>query len=58
MPLYKVQREYSTWEEITIEADSKEEAEEKAEDEDVWEYSIDIDSYNYTGNTWVGEADA
>jgi hypothetical protein len=54
MPLYKVQREYTNWEEITIEADSKEEALALAED-DPWEYATDVDSYNYTGEMWVGE---
>jgi hypothetical protein len=58
MPLYKVQREYINWEEITIEADSKEEALSKAEDDEVvWEYSSDVSTYYYTGEMWVGEAD-
>jgi hypothetical protein len=57
MPTYKVQREYTNWEEITVEAESEEEALEKAEEEDVWEYAYDVNSYNYTGETWVGEAD-
>jgi hypothetical protein len=55
MPLYKVQREYTNWEQITIEADSKEEALSKAEDHD-WEYATDVDySHNYTGEMFVGE---
>jgi hypothetical protein len=56
MTLYKVQREYTNWEEITVEADSEEEALALAEDdEDLWEYAIDVNSYNYTGETWVGQ---
>jgi hypothetical protein len=54
MPLFDVQRKYTNWEEITIEADSKEEALSKAEDHD-WEYATDVDSYNYTGEIRVGE---
>ena len=58
MPLYKVQREYINWEEITIEADSKEEALSKAEDDEVvWENSSDVSTYYFTGEMWVGEAD-
>jgi hypothetical protein len=57
MPEFKVQREYTNWEETNIEADSKEHALELAEDEDVWEMAYDVNSYNYTGETWVGEAD-
>ena len=58
MPLYKIQREYTNWEEITVEADSEEEASEKAEDDTAWDYAYDVNSYNYTGETWVGLADA
>jgi hypothetical protein len=57
MPLYKVQREYINWEEITIEADSEEQALELAEDETSWDYSHDATTYNYTGETWIGLAD-
>ena len=57
MPEYIVQREYSNWEQITIEADSKEHALEIAEDDDVWDMAYDVNSYNYTGEYWVGEAD-
>jgi hypothetical protein len=58
MPEFKVQREYTNWEETTVEADSKEEALALAEDdEDLWEYAYDASTYNYTGLTWVGEAD-
>lgn len=57
MPTYKVQREYTNWEEISIEADSEEHALELAEEEDVWEYAYDVNSYNYTGETWVGDSD-
>ena len=58
MPYYRVQREYTTWEEIKVEADSKEEALELVEDdEDAWAYASDVSSYNYTGETWVGEED-
>ena len=57
MPTFRVQREYTNWEEITIEADSQEEALEKAEEEEVWEYAVDVNSYNYTGETWVGDSD-
>jgi hypothetical protein len=55
---FKVQREYTNWEEITVEADSKEQALELAEDDDsLWDYAKDVSTYNYTGETWVGEAD-
>lgn len=58
MPFYKVQREYTNWEEITVEADSPEQAEEIAMDDEVlWEYAHDVSTYNYTGETWVGEED-
>jgi hypothetical protein len=55
MPYYKVQREYTNWEEITVEADSKEDALDIADDENTWEFAYDVNSYNYTGETWVGE---
>jgi hypothetical protein len=56
MPEFKVQREYTSWEQITVEADSAEEALALAEeDEDLWEYAYDVSTYNYTGETWVGE---
>ena len=55
---FKVQREYTNWEEITVEADTQEEALDLAQDdEDLWEYAIDASSYNYTGEYWVGEED-
>ncbi len=58
MPEYKVQREYSNWEQITVEAESQEEALDLAEsNEELWEYAIDVNSYNYTGEMWVGEED-
>jgi hypothetical protein len=58
MPEFRVQREYTNWEEIVVEAESPEEALAKAEDEEeLWEYAYDVNSYNYTGETWVGEAD-
>lgn len=56
MAIYKVQREYTNWEEITVEAESEEEALALAEDdEDLWGYAYDVNSYNYTGETWVGK---
>jgi hypothetical protein len=56
MPLYKVQREYTNWEEITVEAESEEEAlSQTEEDESLWDYAHDVNSYNYTGETWVGK---
>jgi hypothetical protein len=56
MSLYKVQREYTNWEEITVEAESEEEALSQAEDdESLWDDAHDVNSYNYTGETWVGE---
>jgi hypothetical protein len=56
MALFRVQREYTNWEEITVEAESAEEALEQAEDdESLWGYAYDVNSYNYTGETWVGE---
>jgi hypothetical protein len=55
MPLFKVQREYTNWEEITVEAESEQEALDQAEeDESVWDMAYDVNSYNYTGETWVG----
>jgi hypothetical protein len=58
MPLFRVQREYTNWEEITVLADSSEEALEMAEDDEtLWNYSTDASTYNYTGETWVGDAD-
>lgn len=57
MPIFRVQKEYTNWEEVKIEADSKEQALEIAEDE--WDEfdPITVDSFNYTGDVWVGEAD-
>ncbi len=56
MPIYKVQREYTNWEEITVLADSEEEALAQTEDdESLWDYAYDVNSYNYTGETWVGK---
>ena len=56
VPLYKVQREYTNWEEITVEAESEEEAlSQTEEDESLWDYAVDVNSYNYTGETWVGK---
>jgi hypothetical protein len=56
MSIYKVQREYTNWEEIIVEAESEEDALAQAEDdESLWEYAYDVNSYNYTGETWVGE---
>jgi hypothetical protein len=56
MSLYKVQREYTNWEEITVEAESEEEALSQTEDdESLWDYAVDVNSYNYTGETWVGK---
>jgi hypothetical protein len=58
MPLYKVQREYTNWEEITVEAESEQEALDMTEeDESLWDYAYDVDSYNHTGLTWIGLAD-
>jgi hypothetical protein len=55
---FKVQREYTNWEEITVEADTQEEALDLAEDdEDLWGYARDVNTYNYTGEYWVGEYD-
>jgi hypothetical protein len=56
MPVYKVQREYTNWEEIIVLADSEEEALAQTEDdESLWDMAYDVNSYNYTGETWVGE---
>jgi hypothetical protein len=57
MPLYKVQREYVNWEEITIEAESEAEALEVLDDETLWEYAYDVNTYNYTGEVYIGDAD-
>ena len=54
MPLFKIQREYTNWEEITVEADSEEHALELADEEDTWDMAYDVNSYNYTGEVWVG----
>jgi hypothetical protein len=55
---FKVQREYTNWEEITVEADTQEEALDLAEDDDsLWDYAKDVSTYNYTGEYWVGEDD-
>jgi hypothetical protein len=57
MPEFKVQREYTNWDEIIVVADSKEEALRIAE-EDWEEYNYTtVNSYNYTDEFWVGEAD-
>jgi hypothetical protein len=54
MPEFRVQREYTNWEEIKVEAKTREKALEKAQDdEDLWEYAIDVNSYNYTGEYWA-----
>jgi hypothetical protein len=56
MPEFKVQREYTNWEEITVEADTEEQALEIAEDdESLWDYATNASSYNYTGEFWVGQ---
>lgn len=57
MPIFRVQKEYTNWEEVKIEADSKEEALEIVEDQ--WDEfdPITVDSFNYTGEVWIGEAD-
>jgi hypothetical protein len=58
MPEFKVAREYTNWEEITVEAETKEKALELAQDnEDLWDYADDVSTYNYTGEYLVGEAD-
>ena len=55
MPEFKVQREYTNWEEITVEAETEEEALALAEDdESLWDYATNASTYNYTGETWVG----
>jgi hypothetical protein len=57
LPTFRVQREYTNWEEITVEADSEEEALELAQEEEAWEYASDATTYNYTGEYWVGDED-
>ena len=58
LPIYKVQREYTNWEEITVEAESEEQAlEVMEEDESLWDMAYDVNSYNYTGETWIGPYD-
>jgi hypothetical protein len=54
MPLYKIQREYTNWEEVSVEADSEEHALELADEEETWDMAYDVNSYNYTGEVWVG----
>lgn len=54
MPLFRVQREFVGWEEVVIEADTESEALNNALDD--WE-ELDpyvVDSYNYTGENWIG----
>lgn len=55
MPVYRIQREYTAWEEAEVEADTVEEALEKAEED--WQdlYPYTVDSYNYTGEMWSEE---
>jgi hypothetical protein len=54
MPLFKVQREYTNWEEITVEAESEAVAlEVMEEDESLWDMAYDVNSYNYTGEVWI-----
>ena len=58
MPEFKVSREYTNWEEITVEAETKEKALELAEDDEaLWDYENDVSTYIYTGEYLVGEAD-
>ena len=58
MAEFRVQREYTNWEQITVEADTQEEALDLAQDdEDLWDYANDASTYNYTGEYWVGEDD-
>jgi hypothetical protein len=58
MPLYKVQREYTNWEEITVEAESEAVAlEVMEEDESLWDMAYDVNSYNYTGEVYIGPYD-
>ena len=54
MPLYKVRREYANWEEITVEAESEEQALELADDDTAWDNAYNASTYNYTGEIWVG----
>jgi hypothetical protein len=55
MPFYKLQREYTNWEEVTVEADSEDNALELADEEETWNHAYDVNSYNYTGEVWVEE---
>jgi hypothetical protein len=56
VPFFRIQREYTNWEEIKVEAKTREKALEKAQDdEDLWGYAIDVNSYNYTGEYWAEE---
>ena len=56
MTEFRVQREYTNWEEITVEADTQEEALDIAQDDDdLWDYATNASTYNYTGEYWVGE---
>ena len=54
MTTYRVQKEYTNWEEIVIEADSEEQALEIAEEEWDERDPITVNSFNYTGEVWVG----
>lgn len=55
MPTYMIQKEYTNWDQITIEADSKEQALQIAEDE--WEEHeyMTVNSYEYTGEVYIEE---
>ena len=58
LPIFKVQREYVNWEEITVEAESEELALEVMEEDDsLWDYAHDVNTYNYTGEIWIGPYD-
>lgn len=50
-----IQKEYTNWDQITIEADSKEQALQIAEDE--WEEHeyMTVNSYEYTGEVYIEE---
>jgi hypothetical protein len=55
MPKYRIQKEYTNWEEIEIKASSEEEALEIAESN--WEdhYPLTVDAFNYTGKIEIYE---
>jgi hypothetical protein len=58
MPLYRIQREYSNWEEVTVEADSKEHAQKLAAEDYIWDNAYDVNTHNITGEFWLEDVES